>query len=27
VQAQWKCREDDGRLKCPALIAEGLKPP
>ncbi|HEY7830576.1 MAG TPA: hypothetical protein VIC06_08445 [Solirubrobacteraceae bacterium] len=26
VEAQWKCREDDGRLKCPALIAEGLKP-
>jgi predicted SAM-dependent methyltransferase len=26
VQAQWKCREDDGRLKCPALIAQGFKP-
>ncbi len=26
VQAQWKCREDDGRLKCPALTAWALKP-
>jgi predicted SAM-dependent methyltransferase len=26
VQAQWGCREADGRLKCPALIAEGIKP-
>jgi predicted SAM-dependent methyltransferase len=26
VEAQWKCREQDGRLKCPALIAQGLKP-
>ncbi len=26
VDAQWKCREDDGRLKCPALIGEGRKP-
>jgi predicted SAM-dependent methyltransferase len=26
VTAQWKCRENDGRLKCPALIAEGYKP-
>jgi predicted SAM-dependent methyltransferase len=26
VDAQWKCREDDGRLKCPALIAEAFKP-
>jgi predicted SAM-dependent methyltransferase len=26
VSAQWKCREDDGRLKCPALIAEAYKP-
>jgi len=26
VEAQWKCREDDGRLKCPALIAEAFKP-
>jgi predicted SAM-dependent methyltransferase len=27
VQAQWQCREDDGRLKCPALIARAVKPP
>jgi len=26
VRAQWKCREEDGRLKCPALIATGYKP-
>jgi predicted SAM-dependent methyltransferase len=26
VEAQWRCREEDGRLKCPALIGEGLKP-
>ncbi len=26
VDAQWKCREDDGRLKCPALIAQAFKP-
>jgi hypothetical protein len=26
VEAQWKCREKDGRLKCPALIAQALKP-
>jgi len=26
VEAQWQCREQDGRLKCPALIGEGLKP-
>lgn len=26
VEAQWKCREDDGRLKCPALIAVASKP-
>jgi len=26
VEAQWKCREDDGRLKCPALIARAVKP-
>jgi predicted SAM-dependent methyltransferase len=25
VEAQWACREEDGRLKCPALIAEGVK--
>jgi predicted SAM-dependent methyltransferase len=25
VEAQWKCREDDGRLKCPALIARAFK--
>lgn len=25
VNAQWKCREDDGRLKCPALVAEAFK--
>lgn len=26
VQAQWQCREADGRLKCPALIGVGYKP-
>ena len=26
VQAQWACREEDGRLKCPALIAEAIRP-
>ena len=26
VDAQWKCREDDGRLKCPALIAKASSP-
>ncbi len=26
VEAQWKCREDDGRLKCPALIARAFTP-
>jgi predicted SAM-dependent methyltransferase len=26
VEAQWKCRETDGRLKCPALIARAIKP-
>lgn len=26
VKAQWDCREADGRLKCPALIAEAYKP-
>jgi predicted SAM-dependent methyltransferase len=26
VTAQWGCREPDGRLKCPALKAEGFKP-
>jgi predicted SAM-dependent methyltransferase len=26
VDAQWACREQDGRLKCPALIAEAHKP-
>jgi predicted SAM-dependent methyltransferase len=26
VTAQWACREQDGRLKCPALIAEAFKP-
>jgi predicted SAM-dependent methyltransferase len=26
VKAQWRCREEDGRLKCPALIAEAYKP-
>ncbi|MGH2945003.1 MAG: class I SAM-dependent methyltransferase [Solirubrobacteraceae bacterium] len=25
VTAQWGCRERDGRLKCPALVAEALK--
>jgi hypothetical protein len=25
VEAQWKCREQDGRLKCPALIAVARK--
>jgi len=25
VEAQWQCREEDGRLKCPALIARALK--
>lgn len=25
VTAQWKCRESDGRIKCPGLIAEGVK--
>jgi hypothetical protein len=25
VTAQWQCREEDGRLKCPALIAEAVK--
>ncbi len=26
VTAQWACREEDGRLKCPALTAEAFKP-
>lgn len=26
VDAQWRCREEDGRLKCPALIARAHKP-
>jgi predicted SAM-dependent methyltransferase len=26
VDAQWQCRETDGRLKCPALVAEAYKP-
>lgn len=26
VEAQWKCREEDGRLKCPALIGQARKP-
>jgi predicted SAM-dependent methyltransferase len=26
VDAQWRCREEDGRLKCPALIATAHKP-
>ena len=26
VEAQWKCREADGRLKCPALIATAVRP-
>lgn len=26
VRAQWQCREADGRLKCPALVAEAFKP-
>jgi predicted SAM-dependent methyltransferase len=26
VDAQWRCREEDGRLKCPALIASAVKP-
>jgi predicted SAM-dependent methyltransferase len=26
VEARWKCRHDDGRLICPALIARAYKP-
>jgi predicted SAM-dependent methyltransferase len=26
VTAQWQCREADGRLKCPALIAVATRP-
>jgi predicted SAM-dependent methyltransferase len=26
VEAQWRCREVDGRLKCPGLIAKACKP-
>jgi predicted SAM-dependent methyltransferase len=26
VEAQWRCREEDGRLKCPALIARAVSP-
>jgi predicted SAM-dependent methyltransferase len=26
VDAQWDCREADGRLKCPALVARAVKP-
>ena len=26
VEAQWRCREADGRIKCPALIARASKP-
>ena len=26
VSAQWGCREADGRLKCPALVASARKP-
>jgi hypothetical protein len=26
ITAQWQCREADGRLKCPGLIAVGTKP-
>jgi hypothetical protein len=26
VEAGWGCREADGRLKCPALVAEAYKP-
>ena len=26
VNAQWDCREPDGRLKCPALIGQARKP-
>ena len=26
VSAQWACREQDGRLKCPALIATAVRP-
>lgn len=26
VRAQWQCREKDGRLKCPALVAVAYKP-
>jgi len=26
VTAQWQCREEDGRLKCPALVAEAVRP-
>jgi predicted SAM-dependent methyltransferase len=26
VRAEWECREEDGRLSCPGLIAEGFKP-
>jgi predicted SAM-dependent methyltransferase len=26
VKARWACRETDGRLKCPALVASGVKP-
>lgn len=27
VRAEWDCREPDGRLNCPALVAEGFSPP
>jgi predicted SAM-dependent methyltransferase len=26
VSAQWECRDEDGKLKCPALTAEAFKP-
>jgi hypothetical protein len=26
VSAYWGCREQDGRLKCPALIAVAVRP-
>ena len=26
VSAQWQCREVDGRIKCPGLMATGRKP-
>ena len=26
VRAEWDCREANGRLNCPALVAEGFRP-